>query len=190
VQIECPSTCAYLSTAREHPAAVLIRQQQRDIALVVQAMRDLDERQSRLFFLIATFLIRYESPELQAIVDDDVGEAAGALAGTFETAARGIIYEHQPASLPAARLAVALKTVLTEAGKHATSAFDRDAAVVLRRIETAVHDARESSQTNGSSGSPSSGRGLIDLLARVVGPSADGAGAPPPQPEPPRLIVP
>jgi class 3 adenylate cyclase len=37
--------------------------------------------------------------------DDDVADAAGALAATFETAARGVIYEHAPESLVARRLA-------------------------------------------------------------------------------------
>ena len=36
---------------------------------------------------------------------------------TFETASRGVIYEHRPASLPAERLATALKPVLAEAGR-------------------------------------------------------------------------
>ena len=67
-----------------------------------------------------------------------MAEAAAALAATFETAARGVIYEHRPASLPAERLATALKPVLAEAGKGSASAFERDAAVVLRRLEEAV----------------------------------------------------
>ena len=105
-------------------------------------MRDLSERQSQLFFLINSFLQRYEPPELQPLVDDDVVEAAAALAGTFETAARGVIYEHRPAALPADRLATALKPVLAEAGKRGGSAFERDAAVVLRRIEEAARESR------------------------------------------------
>ena len=52
----------------------------------------------------ATFLARYEAPELQPLIDDDVAEAMAALAATFETASRGVIYEHRPASLPAERL--------------------------------------------------------------------------------------
>src|SRR6185436_15038482 len=92
-QIQCPSDCAYLATAREHPPAAAVRQQQRDLGLLVQFMRDFNQRQSQLFFLIATFLARYEAPEFQPLIDDDVGEAAAALASTFETAARGVIYE-------------------------------------------------------------------------------------------------
>ena len=101
VQIACPSDCAWLASAREHPPAVVVRQQQHDVGVLLQVMRDFNERQSQLFLLISTFLVRYEAPELQPLIDDDVAEAMAALAATFETSARGVIYEHRPASLPA-----------------------------------------------------------------------------------------
>jgi hypothetical protein len=183
-QIQCPSDCAYLASAREHPAAVVVRQQQHDVALLVQFMRDFSQRQSQLFFMIATFLARYEPPELQALIDDDVAEAAAALAATFETASRGVIYEHRPASLPADRLATTLKPMLLEAGKGGGSVFERDAGVVLRRMEEAARDAR--------AGSPSDRRAFLDLLGRVVRKtdapdSGEESGA---APDEPRLIVP
>jgi hypothetical protein len=187
VQIECPSDCAWLASAREHPPAVVVRQQQRDLALLVQFMRDFSQRQSQLFFLINTFLVRYEPPELQTLIDADVAEATAALAATFETASRGVIYEHRPASLPAERLAAALKPLLVEAGHGAGSAFERDAALVLRRVEEAVRDVRALDQENR--------RAYLDLLGRVItktpnadtpGTHATGAEAA----EPSRLIVP
>ena len=56
------------------------------------------ERQSQLCSSPSTRVItRYEPPEFQAVVDDDVVDAAAALAATFETASRGVIYEHRPA---------------------------------------------------------------------------------------------
>src|SRR6476646_9038375 len=85
VEIQCPSDCPYLATARVHPAAVTVRQQQRDVASLTHAVRDLSERQSELFFLINSFLQQYKPPELQALVDLDVVDAVAALAGTFET---------------------------------------------------------------------------------------------------------
>jgi hypothetical protein len=87
VQIACPSDCAWLASAREHPPAVAVRQQQHDVGVLVQVMRDFNERQSQLFLLISTFLVRYEAPELQPLIDDDVAEAMAALAATFETSA-------------------------------------------------------------------------------------------------------
>jgi hypothetical protein len=184
VQIQCPSDCAWLASAREHPPAVVVRQQQRDVALLVQFMRDFSERQSQLFLLISTFLTRYEPPELQPIIDDDVAEGAAALASTFETASRGVIYDHRPASLPAERLAAALKPVLTEAGRGLGSAFERDAAVVLRRIGDAAKELRALEHDNR--------RGLLDLLGRVISkaPPDQALDAPSDSPAPSRLIVP
>src|SRR5262249_11210358 len=56
VEIACPGDCPWLASAREHPPAVAVRRHQRELGLVVQFMRDLNERQSELFFLVAMFL--------------------------------------------------------------------------------------------------------------------------------------
>lgn len=160
MQIRCPSDCAWLASAREHPPAVVARQQQRDLGLLVHFMRDFSERQSRLFFLINTSIAGYQPPELQLLVDDDVAEAAEAMAATYETASRGVIYEHRPASLPAERLCAALKPLLAEAGKGGGSAFERDAALVLRRVGEAAREVRAQDAENH--------RAYLDLLTRVI----------------------
>jgi len=180
-QIQCPSDCAYLASAREHPPAAAIRQQQRDVGLLAQFMRDFNQRQSQLFFLMATFLARYEPLELQPLIDDDVREAAAALAATLETASRGVIYEHRPASLSAERLMSALKPLLAEAGKGAGSSFERDAGVVLRRVEEAAREARALE--------PDNRRVLLDVIGRVMTRTPADEGAAQPTSEP-RLIVP
>lgn len=183
VEIACPADCSWLAGAREHPPAVAVRQQQRDVGLLVQFLRDFSRRQSQLFLLVATFLVRYEPPEFQALIDEDVAEAAGAMAATFETESRGVIYEHRPASLPAERLATALRQVLAAAGKGAGSAFDRDAAVVLRRVQEGVREA--------STLDPGNRRAFLALLGRVISKAADAeAEAAAAGPEPSRLIVP
>jgi hypothetical protein len=146
-------------------------------------IRDFNERQSQLFLLIGTFLVRYEAPELQPVIDDDVAEAMAALAATFETSARGVIYEHRPASLPAERLVAGLKPLLAEAGRGAGTSFERDAAAVLRRIEDAVREVRASDQDNR--------RAFLDVLARVVRKGDEEAAGEAAEPTPPsRLIVP
>jgi hypothetical protein len=178
VEIQCPSDCVYLATAREHPPAAILRRQQRDVELLVRFMRDLNQRQSELFFLIDAFLLRYHPPELQPLIDDDVIEAAAALAATSETAARGVIYEHRPPSPPAERLATALKPLLAKAGQNGGTPFERDAAVVLRRIEEAAREARAIDRDNR--------RAFLDLLGRVI-PEGDEQEA---SPASPRLIVP
>jgi len=182
VQIHCPADCIYLATARDHPPAAHVRRQQHDIGLLVHVMRDLSERQTQLFFLVNTFLIQYQPPELQPLIDDDVTEAAAAFAATLETSARGVIYEHRPASLAAERLMNALKPVLNEAGGRGSTAFERDAAVVMRRIEEAARQVR--------SGDESNRRAYLDLLGRVLRRKDDATEAPEEKTEAPRLILP
>ena len=159
-EIRCPSDCVYLASAREHPPAVAVRQQQRDVGLVMHFTRDFSDRQARLFLMVATFVARYQPAELQPIIDDDVHGAAAALASTYETSSRGVIYEHRPASLPAERLATNLKALLAEAGKSGGSAFERDMAAVLRRMSEAVSETRTLE--------PANRRAFLDLLDRIA----------------------
>ena len=182
VEIACPSDCPYLASAREHPPAAALRQQQDDLSSVVRAMRDLNERQSRLFFIALRFLARYEPPPLHALRDDDIADAMAALAATFETAVRGVIYEHRPGSLPAERLAAGLAPVLAEAGQAGGTAFQRDAAVVLRRVEAAAREAMEEG--------PDHRRRFVDLLRRVIRQPEDAGGDSPPADDRPRVIIP
>ena len=170
VEIQCPSDCVYLASAREHPAAAVLRREQRDFALLVQSMRDLNERQSQLFFLVSRFLIQYEPPELQPLTDDDVAEAAAALAATLETSIRGVIYEHRPASLSAERLLNALKPLLTQAGGHGGTAFERDAAVVMRRVEETARGVHTEDKPNR--------RAFLELVGRVIGKTEAANGDP------------
>jgi hypothetical protein len=179
-EIHCPSDCVYLAAAREHPPAAAVRQQQRDVALLVGAIRDLSQRQSELFLIVSTFLTRYR-PEFQVLLDEDVAEAAGAIAATYETASRGVIYDHRPASLPAERLVTALKPLVTEAGQAGGSTFERDAAAVFRQLAAAVAAV--------GALEPANRRAFIDLLGRTVAsrhnePIHEGAAAAT------RLIVP
>jgi hypothetical protein len=85
--------------------------------MVMHVLRDFNKPQSQLFLLVASFLNQYKPLELQAVIDDDVVEAATAMAATFETASKGVIYEHRPTSLSAQRLMSELKPLLAEAGK-------------------------------------------------------------------------
>jgi len=114
-----------------------------------------------LFFLIATTLVGKRGPGLlESLIDEDVIDAVTAMAGTLETAARGVIYEHRPASLAAERLAATLKPVIAEAGRGLGSAFERDAAGVMRRIADVARDARAAD--------PENRRAFVDLLERVL----------------------
>jgi hypothetical protein len=187
VEINCPADCSWLASAREHPPAAVVRQQQHDLSRLLPMVQDMSERQQQLFLLIGRFLVAYEAPELQPLVDDDVVDALAAMAATFETASRGVIYDHRPASLSGERLAGALKPMLAEAGRGAGSAFERDAALVMRRIADGVRELRATA---------SDGRRLLlDLLARTIATpqpvgSETHAAADAPQAPPPRLIIP
>ncbi len=192
VEIRCPSDCPYLASAREHPAAVVVRQHQHDVEIMLQLVRDFSDRQSHLLLLLATFLSSGAgaippdgslSTARLSLTDDDVMEAVGALASTYETAARGVIYEHRPTSLVAQRLVGALKSVLAQVGEGSGTSFDRDAAVVLRRLAQAIAEQRGRE--------PGNRRAFLDLAGRVFTKAATG-GIPgeAETPEPPRLIVP
>lgn len=138
VEISCPNDCGYLTTARTHPPAVIQRQQELDRAMLLPLLQGLSERQARLFLMLAAVTSRHQSDSLHKLVDEDIAQAAGSLAATLETSAKGIVYEHQPASIVASRLMAELKVVVDEVVKNAGSALERDSAMALRRIEHAA----------------------------------------------------
>ena len=143
VEIDCPSTCPHLVAAREHPAAVVKRQQERDLALLLPTLQHFTERQHQLFFVFQTVIARHTPEGFARLNDDDVAEAAATLAATLETAARGVIYEHAAQSLVAQRLARELTGVLEEIRQHGTKVYDREAAIVLRAIEQGARETRK-----------------------------------------------
>ena len=182
MEIACPGDCPYLVSAREHPSATALRRQQDDISSLVRMVRDLNERQSQLSFLVLTFLLRYQAPEFQPLLDEDVADATAALAATYETAARGVIYEHRPRSLPAERLISALTPALAEAGQGGGTPFQRDAAVVLRRVETAARAAMAAA--------PDNRRAFLDVIGRVIRTPDNDAREPDQTDAAPRVIIP
>jgi hypothetical protein len=80
------------------------------------------------------------------MLDVDVADAASALASTFETAAKGVIYEHQPHSLPAQRLASHFRDALDRLSRDTQArTIERDATAALRGIECGVHEVQRGS---------------------------------------------
>jgi hypothetical protein len=139
-EIACPADCVYLASARIHPAAAVQRQRERDVALVIRSIDGLSEAQMGLLSRLHQELRAYRPTAIPALVDADVREAAGAMASTLETAARGILYEHQAASLPAQRLVARFRDLQAEAearGKLQAAAL----AMVFRRLEAGARDA-------------------------------------------------
>jgi hypothetical protein len=142
-EIQCPDDCVYLTSAREHPAAVVKRQQEHDVAILLPTLHGLTERQHQLFFLFQSVIARHTPEGFSRLLDDDVAEAAGAVASTLETAARGVIYDHVAPSLPAQRLASELKAMLGDMQKQGVRIYDREAATVLRAIEKGARETRK-----------------------------------------------
>lgn len=143
VELRCPPTCAYLSSARAHPPAVVQKRQERDLRFYLPLIADLTEAQYRLALLLQAVIVRHASSALPAPVDQDVADGAAAAAATLETAGKGIIYEHQATSIPAQRIAQALRAAIAGLSREGVAAgrIERDAAVGLRRIEQGARTA-------------------------------------------------
>jgi hypothetical protein len=173
-EIVCPPECGYLASAREHPAAVVRRQQERDVAVLLPTIQRLTERQYQLFFLFQTVIARHKPEGFARLVDDDVAEAAAALAATLETSARGVIYEHGTTSLLAQRLVTEMKGLLAELGQQGARVYDGEAAIVLRAIEQGARVARNDAEGGDVA--------YLSLIARLLKDTSQGphkpAGAP------------
>jgi hypothetical protein len=179
-EISCPSDCVYLTSSREHPAAVVKRQQERDVGMLLPTIRHLTERQYQLFFLLQSTIARHTPGGLARLLDVDVAEAAAAVAATLETASRGVIYEHAAQTLPAQKLANELKATIEEIRQHGARVFDHEAAVTLRAIEQGARAAA----------SDASGTAYLTLMHRLLQAGTSGAASKPATTPPSSLILP
>ena len=159
-EIRCPSDCTYLVSARTHPPAVIQRQQERDARFLLPIIDGLGRRQYQLFFVVQATLHRLADTDELPVNDDVVRDTAQALAATYETASKGIIYEHRPSSLPAERLARELKSLLEGKDERGPVASEQDLVEVLRRVERAATDARKT--LDGGT------RAYLDLVDRLM----------------------
>lgn len=180
VEIRCTPDCPYLASAKEHPPAVVKRQHEQDVSLLMPAVAELTDRQSRFFFLFQSIVARQPDAALRPLVDADVAEAAASLARTLETSARGVIYEQTPQSLPAQELMASLRRAYDEVVgtlEGPRTPLERDAAKALAALADA---ARRVGPLSGDER-----RGLLALARRLLRPApgetaepGDG-GAPP-----------
>ena len=145
VEIQCPPTCAYLSSARTHPAAVVTRRREQDLRFVVPLVQDLTDTQQRLLLYFQAILLKHARATLPTLLDEDVAEGAAAAAATLETARKGIIYEHQADSMPAQRIAGefnrAVAELIARADGPPRATVESDAALALRRLEQGARTA-------------------------------------------------
>jgi hypothetical protein len=187
-EIDCPHTCVHLAAARQHPPAAAKRQLERDAALLLPAVRSLSTRQQQIFLLAHSIVASYEPEGFVRLADADLAEAAGTVAATLETAAKGVIYEHTASSLPAQRLARAIRDALSDAARHGTPVPDTDAAVALRAIEKG---AREAAQVEGRDAATA----YLDAARRMiratgVAEASGGSGETRQEPGPSLIVTP
>ena len=94
------------------------------------------------------------------MLDDDVVQATRAVAETYETASRGIIYEHNAGLASAELLASELRTLVKDHKDKGFRLTDAETAVVMRRIEIGAREAR--------SVCPGEKKAYLELLKRVL----------------------
>jgi hypothetical protein len=173
VEISCPDGCPYLASSRTHPPATVRRQQDYDLAVLTPALAGLSEARQQLFLFALTLIDRFRGDGLDAGDDADAAAAAAALAGTYETASRGLIYEQRPDSVPAQRMADGIKGMFDQLGRGRPSGFAADAATVLRQVEDRVRAVQRAT--------PGDARAFLELAGRVArrlgGPGPDGLRA-------------
>jgi hypothetical protein len=185
VEIRCPADCGYLASSRKHPAAVTKRQHEHDVMLLMPAMAEMTDRQSRFFFLFQSIIARHPTDALRPLVDADVAEAADSVGRTLETASRGVIYESTPQSLTAQELARELRRTFEEVVAELLgprSPLERDAARALSGMAEA---ARRVGSIEGNER-----QGFLELVRRVLRPGAQAAEGPAGNESGPGIIVP
>jgi hypothetical protein len=135
IEIQCTEDCRYLDAAHRHPAAVVKRQIDQDLAVLMSSLGRLSEQQLQLFFLLQSMVLSYKPDGLVRLTDADVALATSALAKSLETASKGVIFDEAIPSLPAEGLRRALKPMIEEVTKDGGSRAQREVAIVLRGIE-------------------------------------------------------
>lgn len=159
VEIACPEDCRFLEASQRHPAAVVKRQIDQDLSLLMTSVGRLSEQQLQLFFVFQSMILSHQPEGLGRIADTDVEAATGALAGSLETASKGVIFDEALASIPAEGLRRALKPAIDEITQGGGARAAREIAVVLRAIERgARHEG---------GGVPDGDTGYLDLVGRV-----------------------
>ena len=157
-EIDCPRDCRYLVASQAHPPAVIQRRQERDMLFVLPMFHELTGRQQELVLLIQGLLQR-DRDATPGLRDVDVEHAVRALAETYETASRGIIYEHVAGVASAERLSALIRTLIETLREKGMRLSDADVAGALRRIEEGARDA--------GAALPGGDAAYLDLLKRL-----------------------
>ena len=161
------------------------RRQERDARFLLPIVAGLQPRQYELFFFVQQALHGIARTGQLPIDDRTVRESAEALAKTYETASKGIIYAHQASSPPAERLSQELRPLLDDPpAAGGPKAGERDLAEVLRCVERAAAGAEAALGGGGTA--------YLELAGRLAKPAAGGPARARPDEagDEPRIIVP
>lgn len=184
VEIHCPPDCVYLASAQQHPPAVVQRRREREGRFLAAIVDGLTPGQYQLFLFLQMAIAGYAARAPQPVRDGDVAAAAGALAATFETASKGIIYEHRATALPAQRLVADLRAAIETLGRDGGPPRDLDLAAALRRTERAAQNAAR------AFGGERTYLALLTELFPAAGDRATAVAPAEPGPGSSRLIIP
>ena len=178
VEITCTEDCRYLESSQRHPAAVVKKQIDADVTVLMATIGRLSEQQLQLFFLLQSMVLSHKPEGLARLTDADVALAAGALGSSLETASKGVIFEESTGSVVAEGLRRALRPVIDEVTKSGGSRVEREVATVLRGMERgAKHEGNLI---------PPGETSYLDLVARVFRQRPQAAKAP----EKPLIVLP
>ena len=183
-EIRCPSDCGYLAVARTHPPASIQRQQERDTRFLVPLMKGLTQRQYELFFLIQKLFYQQDQAARLPVNDKIIADTAHALAATYSTASKGIIYEHRPSSLPAEQLAKELRPLIESLDNQRPAATAQDLIVVLQLVERAATQADSSLE-----GGKKAYLALIGRLSAAFGEEQPESAKPLQQPQSSQRVI-
>lgn len=178
VEISCTEGCRYLESAQRHPAAVVRRQIDADVTVLMATIGRLTEQQLQLFFLLQSMVISHKPEGFSRLMDADVALAAGAMAASLETASKGVIFEEATGSVVAEGLKQTMKPLIDEVTKGGGTRVEREVAIVLRGIE------RGARHEGGFI--PDGETSYLDLVHRVF----EQRSQPKPPDKPPLIVMP
>ena len=172
-EIACPPDCSWLQSASAHPPAVVQRQRERDVHLLVALLHGLPPQQQALTYRLLAVLGQ-DRPDLPGLRDADIAEAAQAMAQTAETASRGIVYQHAVQTTYAQRLVKEMTGLVEAATQQGAPVPDHDLAEIFRRIE---RSAREGQALLGAEGDETACVAILKRFASTMTDDGEAAGS-------------
>lgn len=179
VRIECPDDCRHLIAAQTHPAAQIRRQQESDVTTLMTAVgRRFTEAELQVFFLLASQVVRYRPDGLTSLQDEDIADAATAMAATLDAASQGLVAHLTGGNMVSEGLRRTFDDMIAVLGQQGGPAVAPMVATVLRGLAQGAQAFRHAA--------PGDPVAFLSLLRRVMPlPPTD---APPVEPAP--IILP